>query len=86
MNKELVKNGDIIFDGIHTRAELEKMAMERLEKLETVIKIIKEKDIDIAWLKRHSPTLEDYNKAWCIGLKDLTQKEFDLLKEELSYE
>lgn len=33
--KRLIKDGDIIFDGIHSRAELEKMAFEKLENYET---------------------------------------------------
>lgn len=34
--KQLIKNGDIIFDGIHNRAELEKMAFEKLEKYQNI--------------------------------------------------
>lgn len=34
--KRTIKNGDIVFDGIHNRAELEKMAFEELEKHQNI--------------------------------------------------
>ena len=34
--KRTVKNGDIIFDGIHTRAELERRAFVELEELQDI--------------------------------------------------
>jgi len=51
-----------------------------LVTLVKVLKIVAEKEVDIGYLKRHSPTLEAYNKAWCLGAKDLTKEEFELAK------
>ena len=70
------------------------LAIDKLGKLEDIeqyygvdlvtlvkaLKIVAEKEVDIGYLKRHSPTLEVYNKAWCLGAKDLTKEEFNLVK------
>ena len=36
---KLIKNGDIIFDGVLNREQLEKQAFEKLEKLERIIEL-----------------------------------------------
>ena len=44
--KDLIKNADIIFDGEHTREELEREVFIFVERLQEMLKRYKIKDID----------------------------------------
>ena len=57
-----------------------KQDLERLEKLEKAIKILKNKTVVIVALKL-SKDLNDYNRM--TSFKNLTQEEYELLKEIL---
>lgn len=57
--------------------------LKRLEKQDEILRIIKEKEVDVGWLKR-AKDLHEYNSGMGIGsYSALTQKEYDLLKEWL---
>jgi hypothetical protein len=56
--------------------------LDRIEKELKAFEIIKDKKVETYHLSR-CKTLIEYNSAWDIGGMDLTQDEFDLLKEVL---
>ena len=62
---------------LRTDIEIE---LKRLEKQDEILRIIKEKKVDILLLMS-SGTLGFYNTYRPLGTKDLLDKEFDLLKE-----
>lgn len=58
-------------------------ALNRLEELERVLKIIKEKKVNVGDFIR-CETIDDYNDYCCYGDDEhLTETEFNLLKEYL---
>lgn len=56
-----------------------------IEKKIKALEIIKDKNVDISYFKYHRVSLDDYNEniANGIGIKYLTQEDFNLLKEVL---
>lgn len=62
--------------------KLEPNIIEAIEKELIVLAIIKKKNIDILNFK-FADTLEEYNNYTGYDVKELTQEEFDLLKEML---
>ena len=53
-----------------------------IQKQLIALKIIKEKDVEISWFK-YTNSLEEYNEWGIPSYKQLTQEEYDLLKEVL---
>ena len=71
--KRTIKNGDIIFDGIHTREQLEKTAFKELEAYQD---IEEELGIDLITLFK---ALKNgfYGKTWNGKIKHYTSKTHD---------
>lgn len=65
--------------------DIVQQALLKSQEQEKVLKIIKEKNVDIIMI-RMSETLDKYNRMIYkdnFNRKELTQEEFDILKEEL---
>lgn len=81
MNQKLVKDGRIILDGTMPLYQKERIAFEKLEKLENAIEILAYKRVDLEVLK----CCETYRqfKELCQYWDNLTREEFELLREVL---
>lgn len=83
--EDLQKVGCIDFFGVIDYHKSILKELERLEKLEKAIEIIKNKNVDVKLfigiiiaLKENEKALEYYN---CVNNEQLTKQEFDLLNE-----
>lgn len=87
MSKELQALNDLIqmLEDEHYTLSEDERVVERKLIIETALKaleIIKEKGLDILEF-RHAFSLYEYNACKSVGCEELTQEEYDLLKEVL---
>jgi len=90
--QEQEKENDVLLgenDDLYTElAFCEKQYKETIEyakKCTKLLKLINEKNVDVRYFKQQCNTLNDYNYCQLFG-DELSQEEFDLLKECFKYE
>jgi len=90
--QEQEKENDVLLgenDDLYTElAFCEKQYKETIEyakKCTKLLKLINEKNVDVRYFKQQCNTLNDYNYCQLFG-DELSQEEFDLLKEYFKYE
>ena len=90
--QEIEEDNDVLLgenDDLYTElAFCEKQYKETIEyakKCTKLLKLINEKNVDVRYFKQQCNTLNDYNYCQLFG-DELSQEEFDLLKECFKYE